>query len=111
MFETLDKEMESGVGGPGGPYSYTDKNPNLNHLRNSPTRAVNSRQSPGRNGGNHTDSEILSSPTQVLYATISADKHKHPGNDKSNYNRMSLRKSCKYANPIVYNIFTETFCK
>ena len=84
MFETLDKEMESdgrvGGGPHHGPYSYTDKNPNLNHLRNSPTRLLNSRQSPGRNGGgNHTDSEILSSPTQVLYATISADKHKHPG--------------------------------
>ena len=59
-----------------GDYSYTGANPALNHLRQSP-----SRQSPSR--GNHTDSEILSSPTQVLYATISADKHKHSGNLKN----------------------------
>jgi len=52
--------------------SYTSTNPALNHLRGfSPA----SRQSPSR--GNHTDSEILSSPSQVLYATISADKNKH----------------------------------
>lgn len=72
------EEME-----PGAPYSYTGANPSLNHLRNSPTRYVNSRQSPSR--GNHTDSEILSSPTQVLYATISADKHKHNGNLKNQH--------------------------
>ena len=65
-----------------GPYSYTDKNPGLNHLRgSSPSRGM--RQSPSR--GNHTDSEILNSPTQVLYATISADKHKHTGNLKNQY--------------------------
>merc|ERR1719210_2125953 len=70
----------------GASYSYTDKNPNLNHLRNSPTRLMNLRQSlsPSR-GGNHTDSEILNSPTQVLYATISADKHKHNGNLKNQH--------------------------
>merc|ERR1719228_1457122 len=72
------EDMETGA-----PYSYTDANPSLNHLRNSPTRYVNSRQSPSR--GNHTDSEILSSPTQVLYATISADKHKHNGNLKNQH--------------------------
>lgn len=72
------EEME-----PGAPYSYTGANPSLNHLRNSPTRYINSRQSPSR--GNHTDSEILSSPTQVLYATISADKHKHNGNLKNQH--------------------------
>merc|ERR1719495_1101168 len=72
------EDMETGA-----PYSYTDANPSLNHLRNSPTRYVNSRQSPSR--GNHTDSEILSSPTQVLYATISADKHKHTGNLKNQH--------------------------
>ena len=79
MYDDMDPN------GVGGPYSYTDKNPNLNHLRNSPTRALNSRQSPSRNGGNHTDSEILSSPTQVLYATISADKHKYNGNNKNHH--------------------------
>jgi len=72
------EEMETGA-----PYSYTGANPSLNHLRNSPTRYINSRQSPSR--GNHTDSEILSSPTQVLYATISADKHKHNGNLKNQH--------------------------
>jgi len=72
------EEMEQGA-----PYSYTGANPSLNHLRNSPTRYINSRQSPSR--GNHTDSEILSSPTQVLYATISADKHKHNGNLKNQH--------------------------
>ena len=74
VFDALDdRSMDAGAS-----YSYTDKNPNLNHLRNSPTRLMNLRQSlsPSR-GGNHTDSEILNSPTQVLYATISADKHKH----------------------------------
>ena len=51
--------------------AYTSTNPGLNHLRGySPA----SRQSPSR--GNHTDSELLSSPSQVLYATISADKSK-----------------------------------
>ena len=65
-----------------GPYSYTDKNPGLNHLRSSsPSRGM--RQSPSR--GHHTDSEILNSPTQVLYATISADKHRHGGNLKNQY--------------------------
>jgi len=72
------EDMETGA-----PYSYTDANPSLNHLRNSPSRYINSRQSPSR--GNHTDSEILSSPTQVLYATISADKHKHNGNLKNQH--------------------------
>ena len=65
------------------PYSYTGANPALTHLRNSPSRFMNSRQSPSR--GHHTDSEILSSPTQVLYATISADKHKHNGNLKNQH--------------------------
>jgi len=64
-------------------FSYTTNNPSLNHLRNSPTHEMNSRQSPSR--GNHTDSEILSSPTQVLYATISADKHKYNGNLKNQH--------------------------
>jgi hypothetical protein len=55
------------------PGSYTSANPNLQHLRSSPSRFSPARQSPSR--GNHTDSELLSSPSQVLYATISADKH------------------------------------
>ena len=57
------------------PNSYTGTNPNLNHLRGSPARfSPTSRQSPSRS--NH-DKEILSSPSQVLYATISADKNKN----------------------------------
>lgn len=68
---------------PNGRISYTGTNPSLYHLRNSPIRQMNSRQSPSH--GNHTDSEILSSPTQVLYATISADKHKHNGNLKNQH--------------------------
>ena len=71
MYEKQDLET-------GGAFSYAGANPSLNHLRQSP-----SRQSPSR--GNHTDSEILSSPTQVLYATISADKHKHTGNLKNQH--------------------------
>jgi len=63
--------------------SYAGGNPSLNHLRESPTRLMSSRQSPSR--GNLTDTEILSSPTQVLYATISADKHKHNGNLKNQH--------------------------
>merc|ERR1719495_918385 len=81
MYESAGNQKEEME--PGAPYSYTGANPSLNHLRNSPTRYVNSRQSPSR--GNHTDSEILSSPTQVLYATISADKHKHNGNLKNQH--------------------------
>ena len=65
----------------GGAYSYAGANPALNHLRQSPSRQMISRQSPSR--GNHTDTEILNSPTQVLYATISADKYKHTGNLKN----------------------------
>lgn len=61
--------------------SYTETNPALSHIRNSPSRHLNSRQSPSH--GHHTDSEILSSPTQVLYATISSDKHKYNGNLKN----------------------------
>lgn len=61
---------------PSFPNSYTGTNPTLNHLRASPSRhSPFARQSPSR--GNHTDSEILSSPSQVLYATISADRSKH----------------------------------
>jgi len=71
MYERGDPET-------GGAFSFAGANPSLNHLRQSP-----SRQSPSR--GNHTDSEILSSPTQVLYATISADKHKHTGNLKNQH--------------------------
>merc|ERR1719209_1689160 len=71
MYEKGDPET-------GGAFSFAGANPSLNHLRQSP-----SRQSPSR--GNHTDSEILSSPTQVLYATISADKHKHTGNLKNQH--------------------------
>ena len=59
-------DMETGAN-----YSYTERNPNLTHLRKSPTRLVNLRQSMSPSRGNHTDSEILNSPTQVLYATIS----------------------------------------
>eukprot|EP00092_Neocalanus_flemingeri_P058211 GFUD01069325.1.p1 GENE.GFUD01069325.1~~GFUD01069325.1.p1 ORF type:complete len:724 (+),score=131.00 GFUD01069325.1:628-2799(+) len=81
MYESSGNQREEME--PGAPYSYTGANPSLNHLRNSPTRYINSRQSPSR--GNHTDSEILSSPTQVLYATISADKHKHNGNLKNQH--------------------------
>ena len=51
MYEKGDPET-------GGAFSFAGANPSLNHLRQSP-----SRQSPSR--GNHTDSEILSSPTQV----------------------------------------------
>jgi len=88
-FKCRNSEMYESSGNPkeemdpSAPYSYTGANPSLNHLRNSPTRYINSRQSPSR--GNHTDSEILSSPTQVLYATISADKHKHNGNLKNQH--------------------------
>ena len=73
-------DMETGAS-----YSYTERNPNLTHLRKSPTRLVNLRQSLSPSRGNHTDSEILNSPTQVLYATISADKHKHGGNMKNQH--------------------------
>ena len=63
----------------GPPHSFTSANPQLSHLRlGSPGRyspAGGLRMSPSR--GNLTDSELLSSPTQVLYATISADKHRH----------------------------------
>ena len=75
-------DMETGAN-----YSYTERNPNLTHLRKSPTRLVNLRQSMSPSRGNHTDSEILNSPTQVLYATISADKHKHGGNMKNQHMR------------------------
>jgi len=61
--------------------SYTETNPSLSYIRNSPSRHLSSRQSPSH--GHHTDSEILSSPTQVLYATISSDKHKYNGNLKN----------------------------
>jgi len=61
--------------------SYTENNPALSHIRNSPSRHSSSRQSPSH--GHHTDSEILSSPTQVLYATISSDKNKYNGNLKN----------------------------
>ena len=85
VFDAIDdknirSDMETGPS-----YSYTDKNPSLNHLRKSPTRLMNLRQSLSPSRGNHTDSEILNSPTQVLYATISADKHKHNGNIKNQH--------------------------
>lgn len=79
MYEHNQKRDWENEGG----FSYANANPSLNHLRESPTRLMNSRQSPSR--GNHTDTEILSSPTQVLYATISADKHKHSGNLKNQH--------------------------
>ena len=73
LFDPTDSGMETG-----GPYSYTERNPGLNHLRDS--GALNSRdssrQSPSRGqaggqGGSHTDSEILNSPTQVCWlATV-----------------------------------------
>ena len=47
------------------------------------------RQSPSR--GNHTDSELLSSPSQVLYATISADKHSSSRDHKNNLAAHTLR--------------------
>lgn len=61
LFDPTDSGMETG-----GPYSYTERNPGLGHVRDS----RGERQSPGRGqangqGGNHTDSEILNSPTQV----------------------------------------------
>lgn len=64
LFDPTDSGMETG-----GPYSYTERNPSLGHVRES-QGTMNSRQSPGRGqaggqGGNHTDSEILNSPTQV----------------------------------------------
>ena len=58
----------------------------IREFRQSPSRGGNygdySRQSPSR--GNHTDSEILNSPSQVLYATISADKHKNTATNLKN---------------------------
>jgi hypothetical protein len=70
------------------PVSYTSANPNLQHLRSSPSRYSPARQSPSR--GNHTDSELLSSPSQVLYATISADKHAHSKNSLLRNNQLTV---------------------
>ena len=62
LFDPTDSGMETG-----GPYSYTERNPGLGHVRESGT--LNSRDSARHHspaqGGNHTDSEILNSPTQV----------------------------------------------
>ena len=63
MYEKGDPET-------GGAFSFAGANPSLNHLRQSP-----SRQSPSR--GNHTDSEILSSPTQVGNITLFHRRHYH----------------------------------
>lgn len=66
-----ERKMENNA-----PFSYTGANPTLSRLSKSPGRfSPSTRMSPSR--GNHTDSEILNSPTQVLYATISADKYRN----------------------------------
>ena len=75
MYEKGDPET-------GGAFSFAGANPSLNHLRQSP-----SRQSPSR--GNHTDSEILSSPTQVGNITLF---HHRPYHDQQQLNNnISLR--------------------